>query len=187
LTDFATERRPELKALAAAVAASGEQESIARAAFKPRVFLSVDAGAQGEHYRFGADDRFVQASVVVQFKAFSGGADTARVASSKAATDAVRAQREQAALGIELDVQRALEALDVADASLDTAAQRAEAAAAALTIVSRKRDLGQINQTEFLDARNALTDAELNLSRTRADALARLADLEFAVGAAAGL
>jgi outer membrane protein TolC len=185
LTDFAIDRRPELTALAAALAASGDQESVARAAFKPRVFLSVDAGSQGERYRFGSDDRFVLASVVVQFKAFSGGADTARVASSRAATDALRADREQAKLGIELDVQRALEALDVADASLDTAAQRAAAAEAALTIVSRKRDLGQVNQTEFLDARNSVTDAELNLSRTRADALARLADLEYAVGAAA--
>lgn len=185
LTDYATERRPELAALAAALAASGEQESIARAAFKPRVFLSVDAGSQGERYRFGADDRYVQASVVVQFKAFSGGADTARVASSRAATDALRAERDQTALGIQLDVQRALEALDVAAASLDTAAQRAAAADAAFAIVRRKRDLGQVNQTEFLDARNALTDAQLNLSRTRADALARLADLEYAVGAAA--
>ena len=185
LTDFATDRRPELTALAAALSASGDQESVARAAFKPRVFLSVDAGSQGEHYRFGSDDRFVLASVVVQFKAFSGGADTARVASSRAATDALRADRDQAKLGIQLDVQRALEAVDVADASLDTAAQRAVAADAALTIVSRKRDLGQVNQTEFLDSRNASTDAALNLSRTRADALARLADLEYAVGAAA--
>ena len=185
LTDFASERRPELTALAAALAASGDQESVARAAFKPRVFLSVDAGSQGEEYRFGSDDRFVLASVVVQFKAFSGGADAARVASSRAQTDALRAEREQTKLGIRLDVQRALEALDVADASLDTAAQRAAVADAALEIVSRKRDLGQVNQTEFLDARNALTDAELNLSRTRADALARLADLEYAVGAAA--
>jgi outer membrane protein len=185
LTDFAIERRPELTALTAALAASGDQESVARAAFKPRVYLSVDAGSQGEHYRFGSDDRFVQASVVVQFKAFSGGADTARVASSRAMTDALRAEREQAKLGIQLEVQRALEALDVADASLDTAAQRVVAADAALAIVSRKRDLGQVNQTEFLDARNALTDAELNLSRTRADALVRLADLEYAVGAAA--
>ncbi len=127
------------------------------------------------------------ASVVVQFKAFSGGADAARVASSRAATDALRADREQAKLSIRLDVQRALEALDVADASLDTAAQRAAAADAALTIVSRKRDLGQVNQTEFLDSRNALTDAELNLSRTRADTLARVADLEYAVGVAADI
>ena len=187
LTDVAIERRPELAALAAALAASGDQESVARAAFKPRVFLSVDAGSQGEQYRFGSEDRFVLASVVVQFKAFSGGADTARVASSRAMTDALRADREQAKLSIQLDVQRALEALDVADASLDTAAQRVVAAGSALTIVSRKRDLGQVNQTEFLDARNALTDAELNLSRTRADALARLADLEYAVGAAADI
>ncbi len=187
LTDVAIERRPELAALAAALAASGDQESVARAAFKPRVFLSVDAGSQGEQYRFGSDDRFVLASVVVQFKAFSGGADAARVASSRAATDALRADREQAKLSIRLDVQRALEALDVADASLDTAAQRAAAADAALTIVSRKRDLGQVNQTEFLDSRNALTDAELNLSRTRADTLARVADLEYAVGVAADI
>ena len=185
LTDFAIERRPELTAQAAALSASGDQESVARAAFKPRVFLSVDAGSQGEHYRFGSEDRFVLASVVVQFKAFSGGADTARVASSRAATDALRAERDQTKLRIQLDVQRALEALDVADASLDTAAQRAAAADAALAIVSRKRDLGQVNQTEFLDSRNALTDAQLNLSRTRADALTRLADLEYAVGAAA--
>ncbi|MEO8464756.1 MAG: TolC family protein [Gammaproteobacteria bacterium] len=187
LTDFAIDRRPELSALAAALAASGDQESVARAAFKPRVFLSVDAGSQSEHYRFASDDRFVQASVVVQFKAFSGGADSARVATSRAASDALRAERDQAKLGIQFDVQRALEALDVADASLDTAAQRAAAADAALAIVSRKRDLGQVNQTEFLDARNALTDADLNLSRTRADALARLADLEYAVGAAADI
>ena len=79
-------------------------------------------------------------------------------------------------------MQRALENLTVAEASLATAARRVAAAEAAFAIVSRKRDLGQINQTEFLDARNTLTDARLNLSRTRADALARLAELEYAIG-----
>jgi outer membrane protein len=182
LTDIAVARRPELTELAAALDASTAQEDVARAAFKPRVAFTLDAGSQGEHYAFGDDERFVLASLVVRFSAYSGGANNARLRASRAATDALVARREQAALGIRIEVQRALEALDVADASLDTAAQRVAAAEVAFTIVSRKRDLGQINQTEFIDARNALTDARLNLSRTRADALARLADVEYSVG-----
>ena len=39
---------------------------------------------------------------------------------------------------------------------------------------SRKRDLGQINQAEFIDARRAMTDARLNLNRVRAEFLARI-------------
>jgi len=36
-----------------------------------------------------------------------------------------------------------------------------------------------INQTEFLDARNALTTAEMNLNLTRFAVLSETADLEF--------
>ena len=58
----------------------------------------------------------------------------------------------------------------------------AEAASGAFAITSRKRDLGQINQAEFIDARRALTDAQLNVTLVRAEYLARLAELEYAVG-----
>ena len=51
-----------------------------------------------------------------------------------------------------------------------------------LRIATRKRDLGQINQTEFIDARRTLTDAHLNLNRIRAEFLSRIAELEYAVG-----
>ena len=80
------------------------------------------------------------------------------------------------------EVQQALENFAVAEASLDTAAKRAEAANGAFTITSRKRDLGQINQAEFIDARRAQTDAQLNLTRVRAEYLSRLAELEFSIG-----
>lgn len=184
LTAAALARRPELAQLDAALAASEAQERLAGAALKPSVGLAVDAGTQGEDYGFDEADRFVLASVVVRFKAFDGGADRAGVRAARAARDAVAAQRAQAELAIRLEVQTALERLAVAEASLDAAAQRAEAAEAAFTIKRRKRDLGQVSQVEFLDARNALTDARLNLSVTRADALARLADVEYAAGLA---
>jgi len=53
----------------------------------------------------------------------------------------------------------------------------------AFRIASRKRDLGQINQAEFIDSRRAMTDAQLNLNVTRFAALGSLAELEYALGA----
>jgi outer membrane protein TolC len=64
--------------------------------------------------------------------------------------------------------------------SLATAEARAEAARAGFRIASSKRDLGVINQVIFLDARNALTGAELNLNLTRFELLSRQAELAYA-------
>ena len=84
---------------------------------------------------------------------------------------------------IRFEVQQALQNLEVAQASLSTAAKRVEAAGGAFRIAQKKRDLGQINQAEFIDARRVLTDAELNQNVTRFTALAGLAELEYALGA----
>ena len=81
-----------------------------------------------------------------------------------------------------LFVEDAAQGFALASASLDTAGKRVAAAQAGFRITARKRDLGQVNQTEFLDARRALTDAELNQNRTRFEALGALAEIEYAGG-----
>jgi outer membrane protein len=182
LQDLATERRAELRGLDAAVAAGEAQQDLARAAFKPTFALGAEAGIQGEDYGFGEDERYVLAAVILRWNTFRGGADRAALREARALTEELRATRELATQQVRLDVQQALENLQVADASLDTAVKRSEAAEGSFRIASRKRDLGQINQAEFIDARRALTDAQLNLTRVRAEFLGRLAELEFAVG-----
>ncbi len=183
LQALATERRQELQGLDAAIVAGEAQQDLARAAFKPRLAFGAEAGIQGTDYGFGDDERYVLASLVLRWNAFRGGADRAALREARAFTAELRATRDLAAQQVRLEVQQALENLEVADASLETAAKRVEAAAGAFRITSRKRDLGQINQAEFIDARRAYTDAELNLTRVRAEFLGRLAELEFAVGA----
>ena len=176
------ERREELKSLDAAIAVGEAHQDLARAAFKPSLAFGAEAGIQGAEYGFADDDRYVLASLVLRFNAFRGGADQAALREARALTDQLRATRELAGQRVRLEVQQALENFGVAEASLDTAAKRAEAAVGAFTITSRKRDLGQINQAEFIDARRAQTDAQLNVTRVRAEYLARLAELEFAIG-----
>lgn len=182
LQDLADQRRQELKSLDAAIAAGLAQQDLARAAFKPSLGLGAEAGIQGTEYGFEDEDRYVLAALVLRFNAFRGGADRAALDEARALTAQLRATRDLAGQQVRLEVQQALETFEVAEASLDTASKRAEAAAGAFQIISRKRDLGQVNQAEFIDARRAYTDAALNVTRVRAEYLARLAELEFAIG-----
>ena len=182
LQQLATNRRAELQGLDAAIVGGEARQDLARAAFKPRLLLGAEAGIQGDDYGFSEDERYALASVILRWNTFRGGADRAALAEARAFTEELRATRELAAQRVRLEVQQAVEDLEVADASLDTALKRAEAADGALRIAARKRDLGQINQTEFIDARRTSTDANLNLNRVRAEFLARIAELEYAVG-----
>jgi outer membrane protein TolC len=182
LQALATDGRQELRGLDAAIAAGVAQQDLARAAFKPTLAFGAEAGMQGEDYAFGNDEKYVLASVILRFNTFRGGADRAALLEARAFTDELRATRDLAAQQVRLEVQQAYETLEVADASLETALKRTEAAAGAFRITSRKRDLGQINQAEFIDARRAYTDAQLNLTRVRTEFLGRLAELEYAIG-----
>jgi outer membrane protein TolC len=183
LQQLGTSRREELRGLDAAIAAGKAQQDLARAAFKPVLALGAEAGIQGEDYGFGDDQKYVLASVILRWNLFRGGADRAALSEARALTDELRAARDLAAQQVRLEVQQAFESLTVADASLETARKRTEAAAGSFRISSRKRDLGQINQAEFIDARRAYTDAQLNLTRVRTEFLGRIAELEYAIGA----
>jgi outer membrane protein len=185
LQDTAVRQRAELRQLDAVAAAAQAGERLARAAFKPRLAFAIDAGTQGETYGFGSDDRYVLASLVLRFNVFSGGADQAGVAGARAVEREAQASRSAQEQSIRFEVQQALQDLEFNEASLGTASKRVEAAAGAFRIASRKRDLGQINQAEFIDSRRALTDAQLNLNVTRFAALGGIAELQYALGAGA--
>jgi len=182
LQQLAEDQRAELTSLDAAVEGSAALADLARSAFRPRLLLGAEAGVQGDDYQWGEDARYALASVVLRWNLFRGGADRAALREAKAYTDELTSVRALATQQVRLEVQQAVENLEVAGASLETAAKRVDAADGALRIASRKRDLGQINQAEFIDARRAMTDARLNLTRVRAEFLARIAELEYAVG-----
>jgi outer membrane protein TolC len=119
---------------------------------------------------------------VLQFNVFRGGADRAGLREARARTAGLRAQRELLEQQVRLQVLEAARNLEVAEASMRTAAKRVDAAQQAFEIVRRKRDLGQLAPVEFIDARRALTSAELGQRVYRYQALAALAEMEYATG-----
>ena len=171
-----------MRELDAGLAAAGESERAARAAFKPQLALAVDAGTQGEEWDYSDQDSYVLASVILRFNLFNGGGDRAAIRAARAQTAEIAAGRELAEQQIRIEVQEAITDLEVAEASLATATRRVEAAEAAYTIVAKKRDLGQVSPADYLDSQRALTQARLNGNVTRFQALGALAQVEYAIG-----
>ena len=180
LWSMALDRRPEIAQVEQLRRASEEQTRIARKQKWPTLSLGVDAGTQGEDYRFGDGYNFGTASLIFTWRIFDGGGDSARVHQARAAEKQLVLRQEEIAQQIRLEVQQSYDRLTTARDSLATAAARADAARAAFRIASRKRDEGVISQVEFIDARSALTGAELNHNLTRFNVLARRAELEYA-------
>ncbi|MEZ5498060.1 MAG: TolC family protein [Steroidobacteraceae bacterium] len=180
LRELALQRRPELTELDKRRAAAAEAVTAARAARWPTLSLGIDAGTQGERYEFGSGRNFAIASLLLNWSLFDGGARRAAVTQARAVERRAALARSELEQSIALEVQQAVDELRTAYDSLQTAEARVDAAEAAFVIASRKRDEGVSSLVEFIDARNALTGAQLNRAATRFDVIARQADLDYA-------
>jgi outer membrane protein TolC len=174
--------RPELLALDAAQSAAAAQLRAARAARRPSLALGVDAGTQGVDYATGRNYDFVTGSVVLNWTLYDAGARAAAVSQARLAARQLANQRDLLAARIGLEQQQAADNLHSAQDSLATADARAAAARAAFTIASKRRDAGMAGQLEFLDARSAMTGAELNRNLTYYTLLERQAEYTWARG-----
>lgn len=179
----ALQQRPELAQAGKGIDVAHAQMQVARSAWWPTLSLGVDAGIQGEDYKFGSGRNFDTISLLLNWKLFDAGNRSSQVHEARVLEREARLRSDELTQQIQLEVQQALDRLNTSAASVTTALARAEAARAAFRIASRKRDEGVINQVEFMDARNTLTGAELNLNLTRFDLLARQADLDYATAA----
>ena len=183
LRSAALENRPEVEQLKHLARATEAQVNVARADRWPTLSLGADGGIQGEEYEFGRGANYATVSLLLNWTFFDGGARRAAVRQADATARKTTAQLDELTQQVQLEVQQSLDRLNTSADSLATAEARAEAARAAFRIASRKRDEGAISQVEFIDARSALTGAEINFNLTRFAVLARQAELDYATAA----
>ncbi len=181
-TRSAIATRPELRQLEAAESAAAAQLRIAHAARKPSLALGIDTGTEGSDYGLGRKYNFSTASLVATWTLFDAGARAAAVSQARLAGRQLRNDQQLASARVELEVRQAYDNLRTASDSLATARARASAARAAFAIASRRRDAGMASTLEFLDARSALTSAELNENQTRCALLQRQFEFDYARG-----
>lgn len=173
-------RREELAQTAAGIRAAEAGVRLATASFVPNVALALDYGVQGQDLSFSRDDDFAVASVVVSWNLFNGGQDLARRQGAQADAERLRVRRAELDDLVRLDVSRAYRAAVVARDAIATAEAGLAAARRSFELVRRRYEEGLANQVEFLDARTAFTNAELNRVITVYRYALRYVDLERA-------
>jgi outer membrane protein len=180
----AADRRAELEQLDQEIAAATAGMSTARSVTRPSLALAIDAGIQGREYGIGNDHRYLVASLVLSWSITNGGAERARVRQASLERDRLQAQRDDATARIRLELESAALHARSALLSISSSAERVQEAEGAFRLVRRRREEGLATPLEFLDSRAALTRAQLNANINETEALIRMAELDFATGAA---
>lgn len=173
-------RREEMRQASLGVDAASRQLKLAGAAFLPTVALAAEWGIQGDRYRFDGSGNVALASLVLQWNLFNGGQDAARREQATMERRKAELRQRETERRITVQVAQAWAAAEVAQRGLGTSAARLDAAQRSFTLVSRRYDEGLAPHVEFVAARSALTQAELNAVLTRFTYAARRVELERA-------
>jgi len=178
--------RPERAALAARIAAGEASERIERSNSRPRVGL-VAGWDYGRPNRaiVPPEDRWDDSwdvSVRLTHRLFDGGRTRAQVARTAARTDALRQTREALDRRIRRDVVARSLDLDGAVRAVDVAEASVAAARESLRIARDRYREGVIPSSELLDAETAVLDAELDRAHAAVGVRRARASLDRAVG-----
>ena len=171
-------KREELQQLDALVQVMDKKVKLNQADFLPGVSAVVDYGYQGETYSFGKDDDYWMASLVASWNLFNGFQDKFKIDQSKLEKKQVALQYEELQHRIRLQVQDAYQNLIVAIQQLDAAQAGQTSARQSFRMIDRQYREGMVSQIEYIDARNAKTQAEVNAIVSQYDYFIRKAEWE---------
>ena len=167
----ALETRPAMQQLEAAVRAAGSYVQLQKGSYLPSVTLAADYGIQGSGYAFDSEARYRMASLVLQWTLFDGRRRSARVEQASAQQASYEAQRDGIRDKIELQVRQAVWQAQLAERNISVAQRRVRSAESAFRLTERRFGEGLATQLDLLDARTALTNAQVSLSITRFESL----------------
>jgi outer membrane protein len=177
-------RRPELLRLSALEQARESGVAVARSDFLPE--LSVVGGYEGR--KLSGSNSFSDTvdgwtvGLQANWAIFDGARTRGRVAQARAQLNQARLGTAEQALAIEVEVRRALSSLQEAGELAEAAARVIEQATEALRLADVRFRNGAATQLDVLQARVALTEAQLNRLEANYRHTVAVATLRRAIG-----
>jgi outer membrane protein TolC len=178
---LAVSQREELKQLRRAVDLMGSKVGLSAASMLPGLAAVVDWGFWDEEYRFTRQTDYWTASVVATWNLFNGFQDKSKIDQAKLERREKQAELESVETQIRLQAKEAFASLNVAHLSAQAAMERLSAARKFFDLTEKKYREGMAPQIELIDARNTLTQAEVNEAVCKVDVFIRVAELEKAM------
>lgn len=144
----------------------------------PTLGLGIDYGVQGESYSFGKDSEFLFASLVLKWSIFRGFENRSKIREASVNRDILDEQYIETVNRIGLQVTDSWYGVNTALKTVAASQTQSESASKAFDLISKRYYQGQSSLLEFIDARTAMTGAELNLIIARYDYAISIAELE---------
>lgn len=172
--------REELAALHSGVLAGQSGIDAADAGLYPTLAARAEGGSLGENYALGEEERFWNASLLLSWNLYDGGAKQEKIEAAQLEKRSLAAGLEEAKSLIELEVKQAWEGRKTAFLAVEAADRRLASLESAYEIVRKKYAYGAARQVELLDALAALTAGKTGYASARYELLTAQAVLERA-------
>ncbi len=182
----ARERRPERKSLLFRITAAEDRLAVASAASLPVVTAIGGYDMARPNPRiFPIQEKWKPSwdlGVNLRWSLFDGGrvrAETAEAAANRRVIDARLRDFDSA---MEVEIRQRMAELKSAEAAIDAAGAGVRAAAEARRVIAERFNAGVATNTDVLNAQSVLLQAELDVTRARANAQLAAARLDKALG-----
>ncbi len=180
--DGTTENRDELRKL---LVAQGINQTILKMneAYKiPKVNAFVDLGSQGFNFEVGNGSLYALGGVSIELPIYQGNRNKQKIKMAEMDVAAIGAQRDQVADQLALQLQTSITDYQSALQLFQSSRAQVESANRYFNDMSKRYREGQVLYLEFLDARNEITNAELQQSINLSNVWVKWADVQFASG-----
>ena len=171
-------RREELMALRTAVGLRDAQTKLTTTYWVPKLSTFIDLGYQGMDWTVDEYADYYLFGVQLDVPLFNGGRHRLKVQRARLEREIAALTERHSTQQLLLGATQARTELATAQAVLRSAQARHAAAASYFTLIEKGFNEGVNTQIEYLDARNQLTGAEVQLAVARTTVLQKLAELE---------
>ncbi|MBN2350784.1 MAG: TolC family protein [Bacteroidales bacterium] len=180
--NMALANREEFQQMESYSGAASSITRMSRSAKFPSLYGAVEYGFQGEKYSFTEKDDYMLASLVLKWPLFQGFRNNTKIQEARVKEEILNLKTKETRSRILLQTADKWFGVKAAEATINAGSKQLLNAKKAFEIVERKYREGQVSLFEFIDARNAVTSAEINYINSKYDYLIQYAELEQSVG-----
>ncbi|OPX28311.1 MAG: hypothetical protein B1H08_06110 [Candidatus Omnitrophica bacterium 4484_171] len=183
--NVALRRRPALKEISLQEKAAKAQLRAAFAGHLPQVNLNfTDYANQKEAFTVGREkyDDYWVAVVSVSMPIFDGFLTRSKVKEAKAKQRELNILKKKLRDSVKVEVENAVLDLEAAKSTVESQKENVERAREAYQIIKERYAQGQASQLDSLDARVALSTAQVNFAQSLYDFIVANAKLSYVVG-----
>lgn len=178
LSQNALQHREELQLLDYQIGIINRVADLHNSESLPKLLVAVDYGIQGEDFKMDGDASFVTGSLVLKWNIFSGNTNRNKKQQALIEKQRIQYYKEEVSSKILLEVKQNVYDVAQQSESLKLARTRCNEAIEFYRIIEKRFQQGEIPLLELLDARNNMTESEIQLIVIEYDYLISIAKLE---------